>query len=129
MRDYQNVDAFLDVFEATLNIAGVELCSLFPKVMIDTESNEIGLLFFQAPMATKSGRFSKSKFYKACDLWGPDLYVFVSSSGVTQVVDSHVKLIFHKEHAAAVIGGMFAAAVITKQPIKFPECPNCSEEN
>lgn len=128
IHDYEKVALFIDVLESALECNNYSFSDLSPQVLIDIDTKEIGLAFNQISVLTKAGNYSKAKARKAFQLCKHHNYVFVSNNYVSCMIPGYMSMEISDLNTAAVLGGIFAVAVIKKEPFHFPECPHCAAE-
>jgi len=128
LRDYENIKLFLDVVTNALESVDLDFGDFAPQVLIDTHTGEIGIGFNQISILTKTGKLSEAKARKAFRDCGHHNYVFACSEYITCMVPGYISLSVSDLHTAAIFGGVFAGAIIKKDPITFPECPDCAAE-
>ena len=126
--DYQNIKLFMDVLSSSIDHVGLNFADFAPKILIDTHTGEIGIGFNQISVLTKAGNFSEAKARKAFPEWGHHNYVFACSEYISCMIPGYMSLVISDLQTAAIFGGVFAAAIIKKAPIIFPECPDCAAE-
>ena len=128
LRDYENIKLFMDVVFNALERVDIEFCDFAPQVFIDTYTGEIGIGFNQISILTKTGRLSEAKARKAFKDWEHHNYVFACSEYISCMVPGYMSMSVPDLHTAAIYGGIFAAAIVKKTPVIFPECPECAAE-
>ena len=128
LRDYENIKLFLDVVTNALESVDLDFGDFAPQVLIDTHTGEIGIGFNQISILTKTGRLSEAKARKAFQDWEHHNYVFACSEYISCMIPGYMSLSVSDLHTAAIFGGVFAAAIIKKAPVTFPECPDCAAE-
>ena len=128
VRDYENIRLFIDVVSNALESVDLDFDDLAPRVLVDTRTGQIGIGFNQISILTKTGRVSQAKARKAFQDWEHHNYVFACSDYISCMIPGYMSLSVSDLHTAAIFGGVFAAAIIKKAPVTFPECPHCAAE-
>ena len=126
--DYQNIKLFMEVLSNSIESVDLDFADFAPKVLIDTHTGEIGIGFNQISVLTKAGNFSEAKARKAFRDWHHHNYVFACSEYISCMIPGYMSLSISDLQTAAIFGGVFAAAIIKKAPVTFPECPDCAAE-
>ena len=126
--DYENIKLFMNVLSNSVESVDIDFADFAPKVLIDTYTGEIGIAFNQISVLTKAGNFSEAKARKAFREWHHHNYVFACSEYISCMIPGYLSLSISNPQTAAVFGGVFAAAIIKKTPVTFPECPDCAAE-
>lgn len=126
--DYENIKLFMEVLSNSIESVDLNLTDFALKVLIDIHTGEIGIGFNQISILTKAGNFSEAKARKAFREWHHHNYVFACSEYISCMIPGYMSLSISDLQSAAVLGGVFAAAIIKKAPVTFRECPHCAAE-
>ena len=126
--DYPNIKLFMEVLSNSIEHVDLDFADFAPKVLIDTHTGQIGIGFNQISVLTKAGNFSVAKARKAFEEWHHHNYVFACSEYISCMIPGYMSLRISDLQTAAVFGGVFAASIIKKTPVTFPECADCAAE-
>ena len=126
--DYQNIKLFMEVLSNSIESVGLDFADFAPKVLIDIQTGEIGIGFNQISILTKAGNLSQAKARKAFQACHHHNFVFACSDYISCMVPGYMSLRISDSQDAAIFGGIFAAAIIKKAPVTFPECSDCAAE-
>ena len=130
VEDVEEVELFTDMIDIALRYAGRSYDDLMPRVLIDKETGEIGVALFQVSVLDEEGGICERKLDWAVEKFGYSVLVFISKTGVSCLAPGFGRLRFtDSPRAVPVTAAMFVAAIISRDPVAFPDhCECCDDE-
>lgn len=129
VEDVEEVELFTDMIDIAVRYIGIDYDQLMPRVLINTETGEIGVSLFQVPVIDEDGNLSEERLEKATEAFGYSILIFISKTGVECLAPGYARLRFKEgSDAVAVTAAMFVAAIVLGEPVEFPALSEYEEE-
>ena len=129
VEDVEEVELFTDMIDIALRYIGIDYDQLMPRVLINTETGEIGVSLFQVPVIDEDGNLSDERLEKATEAFGYSILIFISKTGVECLAPGYARLRFKEDpNAVSVTAAMFVAAIVSGEPFTFPSLSEYEEE-
>ena len=129
VEDVEEIELFTDMINIALRYIGIDYDQLMPRVLINTETGEIGVSLFQVPVIDEDGNLSEERLDKATEAFGYSILIFITKTGVECLAPGYARIRFTDDpNAVPVTAAMFIAAIVSGEPVTFPDLSECEEE-